>query len=65
MSEAQRLREQVDLCRRLLRTVLDEQMAKALREYAADVGKKAAALEAKLSCRPVFEAPSLVTVAGY
>ena len=65
MSEAQRLRKQADLCRRLVRTTLDEQMAKALREYAADAEKKAAVLEAGFCCRAAFEAPSPVTVAGY
>ena len=65
MSEVQRLREQANLCHRLVRTMLDERMAKALQEYAADVEKKAAVLEGELCCRPVFEAPSSVTVAGY
>ena len=45
VSEAQRLREQADRCRRLAHTMLDERMEKALREYAANVEKKAAALE--------------------
>jgi hypothetical protein len=65
MSEAQRLREQADLCHRLVRTTLDERMAKALREYAADVEKKAAVLEAELCCHSMFEAPSPVTVVGH
>jgi hypothetical protein len=64
MSEAERLREQADLCYRLIRTTLDEQMAKALREYAADVEKKAATLEAALCCREVFGASPITTV-GY
>jgi len=45
VSEAQTLREQADRCRRLAQTTLDERMEKALREYAADVEKKAALLE--------------------
>ena len=65
MSEVQRLREQADRCRRLAHTMLDERMEKALREYAADVEKKAGVLEAGLCCRAVFEAPSPITAVGF
>jgi hypothetical protein len=46
MSEVQRLREKADRCHRLARTIFDEQMVKALREYAAEAEEEAAVLEA-------------------
>ena len=64
MSEAQRLREQAALCHRLVRTMLDERMAKALREYAADVEKKAAILEGDYAGAQCSSTTGLITAVG-
>jgi hypothetical protein len=65
MYEVERLREKADLCYRLADTILDEQMAKALLEYAADTEKRLLSSKWGLCCRVMFEAASLVTVTYY
>jgi hypothetical protein len=65
MSEVQRLREKADRCHRLARTIFDDQMVKALRDYAAEAEEEAAVLEAGLRRRVGFEAPSPITIAGH
>jgi predicted nucleic acid-binding Zn-ribbon protein len=62
MSEVQRLREQADRFHRLARTIFDEQMVKALREYAAEAEQEAAVLEAGLRRLAMFEAASAIIV---
>jgi hypothetical protein len=44
MCQLERLREKADLCYRLADTIFDEQLVKALLEYAAEAEKKAAGL---------------------
>jgi hypothetical protein len=65
MHEVERLREKADRWYRLADMIPDEQMAKGLREYAADAETKAAVLETELCCRAVSDAPSPATVASY
>ena len=65
MSEVQRLREKADRWHRLARSILDEQMVKALQECAADAEEEAAALEAGLRWFATFEAPPPITGAGH